>query len=848
MSRLRSVLPATISLLLFVAALEVLRVELGALSWPQLASDVRAVPHSRIALAFLFTSLSYALLTAYDLLAFATIQTRLKRSRIVIVSLVSYGISHSMGAAMLAGASVRHRFYSRWGVSLADLSRLIVSYSITFWLGIFAVGGASLLVAPLPAIGRWPSREAQIAAAGVLLTLVACYLAATALVRAPLRIRQFTVQLPRPALAFAQLSVSTVEWMFAAAALYVLLPPAGISFLCFAGLFLVAHLLGLASHVPGGLGVFEGTLALLLSPFLDPAALVPALVVYRLIYYLLPFCLALAGLLGDAMLRIGTPARRLTVLFGRAMERVTPRLLGVLTFAAGLVLLLSGATPAAPGRLALLGSWIPLSVIEASHFNASVVGALLLLLSQGLSRRLDAAFYLTCGALACGIGLSLLKGLDYEEALALAVVLMLLVRARPAFTRRTALFATRFSETWVATVLAALLASAWLALFAFKHVEYSHELWWQFALTAEAPRALRASVGAAIVILLFGVARLVRPAPHEVDEPTDADLEDAARVIHAQSSTYANLAFLRDKGLLFNEARTAFVMYGVQGRTWVAMGDPVGPPDAVPELVSAFLARCDDFGGLPVFYEATAANLPCYLDFGLASVKIGEEARVDLTTFEWTGGQRARLRQSLKRLDKEGATFCVLEPAEAVSVMNELRAVSDEWRADKSAAEKGFSLGFFDAAYLWRFPIAVVRRCGRIEAFANLWTAENHEELSVDLMRFRRGAPTSIMETLLAHLLRWGQAEGYRWFSLGMAPLSGFRNVTAPSLWMRLGSLVYRHGEPFFRFQGLRAFKEKFSPVWVPRYVVYPGGLTLPRVLADTSVLIAGGYRRIFAR
>jgi phosphatidylglycerol lysyltransferase len=79
-----------------------------------------------------------------------------------------------------------------------------------------------------------------------------------------------------------------------------------------------------------------------------------------------------------------------------------------------------------------------------------------------------------------------------------------------------------------------------------------------------------------------------------------------------------------------------------------------------------------------------------------------------------------------------------------------------------------------------------------------------------------------------------------------MAPLSGFQPSPIMSLWTKFGAFVYRHGEPLFNFQGLRAFKEKFNPVWQPRYVVYPGGMTLPRVLADISALVAGGYRRIF--
>ena len=182
------------------------------------------------------------------------------------------------------------------------------------------------------------------------------------------------------------------------------------------------------------------------------------------------------------------------------------------------------------------------------------------------------------------------------------------------------------------------------------------------------------------------------------------------------------------------------------------------------------------------------------------------------------------------------------------AVMADLRRVSDDWLHEKAGAEKGFSMGFFDEAYLSRFPVAVIEQGGRIVAFANLCLGSNRDEVCADLMRYHHDAPHGVMEALFVHLFTWGKAQGYRWFALGMAPLSGFERSTVAPLWTRLGSFLYRHGETLYRFQGLRAYKEKFNPAWEPRYLVYPGGLRLPRVLADVSALIAGGYRRIFVK
>ncbi len=601
--RLRRALPALLGLLLFFAALEVLRTELHAVTWRQLTADVFGIPWSRLAWGLALTAANYAVLTCYDFLAFAYLGRRLPWRRLATASFVAYAVSNNVGFAMLSGASVRYRFYTRWGISAEELARIVFSYVVTFWLGLLLIGGVSLAVSPLPREIGLPD-WVPVAPTGWLLVLASLgYVAASALRIGPIRLRRLELPLPTFRIAVAQLGVSIVDWVLAGAALFVFLPPDAVPFSAFLGAFLAAQLLGLASHVPGGIGVFEGLMVLLLSPFVRSTPLLPALVAYRAVYYLLPLTAALLILVADELRLHRSRAAQLSATFGRVSEQLTPRLLAVFTFLGGVILLFSGATPAATGRLRLLDRLLPLGVIEASHFIGSIVGAALLVLSQGLARRLDAAYVLTAAAMTIGVAASLLKGADYEEALVLTGILLVLWRARPAFDRRAALFETRFSPVWIVSIAGALGATLWLGRFAFKHVEYTHELWWRFELHGEASRMLRAAVGAAVTLLLFGFAKLIRPAPHEVTRPDHTDLQTAGAIIASQTSTYPYLVYLRDKALLFDEGRTGFVMYAVQGRTWVALGDPVGPVERISTLVTLFLERCADFSGVPVFYE-----------------------------------------------------------------------------------------------------------------------------------------------------------------------------------------------------------------------------------------------------
>ncbi|MGE0043676.1 MAG: bifunctional lysylphosphatidylglycerol flippase/synthetase MprF [Vicinamibacterales bacterium] len=834
--------------LLAAAAMWALDRELAAMRYPDLVRALAGTSSAVLGLAVVLTATNYFVLTLHDQLAFVYLGRAVERWRIALASFVGYAVSNSVGFALLSGTSARYRFYARWGLSADEVSRVVIFYSSTFWLGLLTLGSWSLLTMRdqvLVTLGvAGPARLA-----GLAMGLAAAAWALTPLAGLrTIRLGRRHVDVPSARLVAGQFLVSTADWALAASVLWVLLPSPRPPFGELAAAFLAAQLLGLASHVPGGIGVFESLMVLLLSPWLPVQAVLPALLLYRLVYYLVPLVVALGVLLGDELVQRRATVHRVTSLFGALAVEWTPRLLAALCFAGGAVLLFSGATPAEAGRLAILHRWLPLPLVEASHFAGSLAGIGLILLSHGLARRLDAAYYLAVVGLVAGIAASLFKGLDYEEAALLTVLLACLAPARANFDRRASFFESRLSPAWTAAVFMVLAATGWLVLFSFRHVQYRDELWWQFTLHGEASRSLRASVGIVMTMAVFGATRLLRSASPVAAPPTDAELARAQAIVDGQPYTSATLVFLRDKALLWSDDGTAFLMYAVQGRTWVAMGDPVGPPARHAALIERFIERADDYEATPVFYEVRQFGLHRYADRGLTFVKLGEEARVPLDTFTLEGSRGAKGRQAIRKLEREGATFRVLDTEEVAAVMPRLREISDAWLRAKSVAEKGFSLGFFDEDYVRRFPAAVIEQRGRIVAFATVWPSPQREELSVDLMRHADDAPGGVMDGLFFHLLAFGREQGYAWFNLGMAPLSGFESSQVAPLWIRLGAWLQKHGGRFYNFQGLRAYKEKFAPVWEPRYLAYPGGLGLPRILADVAALVAGGYRRIFTR
>ena len=173
--------------------------------------------------------------------------------------------------------------------------------------------------------------------------------------------------------------------------------------------------------------------------------------------------------------------------------------------------------------------------------------------------------------------------------------------------------------------------------------------------------------------------------------------------------------------------------------------------------------------------------------------------------------------------------------------MPTLREISDDWLSTKHQRERQFSLGFFDDQYLQRFPCAVVEQGDRMLAFANLLRDPSHEELSVDLMRYRSDGP-SVMDFLFVSLFFYGKEQSFERFNLGMAPLASVGQFHGAHARERLANLLFQHGEQWYNFQGLRAYKDKFEPEWVPRYMAYQDAWEWPIALANVSALIAGSW------
>ena len=834
----------------FLAGLWVLYRELGHHHFRDIAERFTSFPKFPILIAALLTAANYTVLTGYDWLGLRYAGRPLGYSKIVLASFMANALGNSVGAAALSGAAIRYRMYSAWGLSAIEAAKVILFFNVTFMIGLVVILAYTFLAVPVNAAQFLHLPLAAFTAAGIFLaiTVLAYYVICSS--RRVFKFKDNDITLPGIASALGQTAFSLLDWVLAGAVLYALIPSGGgLSFPVFLCVFVLAQTFGMVSQVPAGLGVFEATIMTVLRKNVPADVLFTALLYYRFIYYLLPLAVSLVFM---AVFELGHLRDRFKKLRRKIPDFLTllaPTVLSFTTFIAGTLLLLSGATPAVSSRLAFLDLFLPLPAIEASHFLGSLAGVGLLFLARGIQRRLDAAYYLTLTLLGAGILFSLVKGFDYEEAIILFSMFVLLLPCRSFFYRKASLTVDAFSPNWLLSIMTAITASGWLMFFVFKHVDYSHHLWWRFGLDKDVSRSMRALVGVIVFAALFAIWNLLKSARIKAVPPSEEDLMRAIPVIENSTNANAHLALMGDKSFLFSRSGRSFLMYAVHGKSWVALGDPIGLEHEWPELIAAFRTVVDMNDGAPVFSEISAVHLPLYLDFGLALLKAGEEAWVPLQKFTLEGSDRKELRQISRHSEKEGLVFERIAKENVPAFLSEFKKVSDAWLNEKNTKEKGFSLGFFSERYLANFPAAVIRYQNEIVAFTNLFAGAEKKEFSMDLIRYDPArAPSRVTDCLLLALILSAKQEGYHWFSLGMAPLSGLENREFSPLWNRIGAFIFTSGEHFYNFGGVRKHKEKFCPVWKPKYIALQSGFSVPAIIADIAALNSGGLKGIFSK
>lgn len=607
--------PTAFGLALLAGALYVVQREFRDLSLAEIRAAIAAVPSQALWVAGGWTLLAYAVLTIYDRLGSVYAGKPVSYLRTSLASFCAYTLAHNLGFAAVSGAAVRYRFYAAWGLTPAEIAKVIAFTSLTFGLGGMALGGMVLIWEPevVPWIAanlpHWAMQGLGLALLGV----VAGYILLSRFVP-HFRLFGYQIDLPGFRMAVAQTVLAGVDVAVTAMIFYSLLPDApGLSFARFLGIYLAAYTAGLAANVPGGLGVFDTAVLVGLQPYVPAPQVIGALLLFRFFYYIIPLFLAGALFAGFEI------SQRRHLLAGslgaeaRATDALESPVLAGLSGLAGVALLFIGALPARGSQIAAwAGDWAAI----ASQFGASLLGSLLLVMAYGMVRRLRIAWISGIVLLLLGCFVTLLRGDVWWIPSAFALLGGLLACFRTAFYRDARLTGEPLARGTLLPLAASALAALILAEIAWKG-PVANEPWWAVPFMDETPHTLRFAVGLCGVLLLVAVFRLLRPA--RIRAPS-YDLATRARLatLGARTPAEADGAIFAEGGQ--QGAGFAFVR---RDNVWIGLGDPAGDESARIAALWRFRDLCDRNGVAHAFWQVGPELLRAYEDTGLAALPLG---------------------------------------------------------------------------------------------------------------------------------------------------------------------------------------------------------------------------------
>ncbi len=521
----------------------------------------------------------------------------------------------------------------------------------------------------------------------------------------------------------------------------------------------------------------------------------------------------------------------------------------LLTALVGVVNLLSAVTPNLPERTALLKHFFPFEIRAGGHLFAALSGFVLLTLAANLLRRKRVAWLITIGLVIISIISNLVKGLDYEESLLSGVLLIQLLLMRNVFTAQS----DRPSiAEGIRVSIAALLFTLAYGTAGFYLLDRQYQIDFSFTQALLQTLAMFFTednagltpktrfgqffansiyiVGA--VTVGYALFMLLRPVLWRDTANTRERKQAKAIVEQYGRSSLARFTLFDDKAYYFSPSGRSVIAYVAKGRGAIALGDPIGAAEDRKEVIIGFQQFCDRNDWYPGFYQTSPDHLELYQQLGFRVLRIGVEAIVDLRSFSLKGKANQNFRTALNRLTKTGYQVKFHHPPISDGLLRQLRVVSDEWLKSMQGAEKKFSVGWFDDAYLRECEIATVETAdGYITAFANVVSADQIKEIAIDLMRHLTNVEPGTMDFLFISMFGHFQQRGYDSFNLGLSALSGVGETPDSPRLERVLRYLYKHLNQFYNFKGLHAYKEKFRPRWEPRYLVYPSLVALPEVV-----------------
>ncbi|PKG21538.1 bifunctional lysylphosphatidylglycerol flippase/synthetase MprF [Niallia nealsonii] len=771
----------------------------------------------------------------YDVILSKQLKVAIPTKKLAKYSLISNSFSNLLGFGGLIGVALRTYFYQNYEkdkrILLKGIASVTMFYltgiSILAWIVFFDGWNMSLIQNHLLLF------LAVIIVGLILPVIVICFF---------IKKTKLRDLIDSPKLAFQLIITSLVEWAFVFIYLYSLaimmdLPVGAWDFI---KIFLIAVCAGIVSMIPGGIGSFD---LVFLWGFdylgVPTEKLIVVLLLYRIGYYFLPFIAALLLFIRDLWIKWN---RYWSNIPKTIIENISHFFLTLLVFISGIILLVSAALPGILSRLRISQDLLSMEVMNFTHHVSVGAGFVLLGLARGIEYREKRTYHLTLLVLIIAALSTFLKGLDYEEALVIIGVIILLLLSKGRFYRES--FVLTWGKLLFDTMIIALFTFGYLLL-GYLSLPSSHLKVPSFI----APYILKdaKSLFSSAAMGLF-IAFIITFLGHFINKPKSfnkisSKLQEREILEHLHTykgTTLSHLIFLHDKYVFWNSDRNVLFSYQTYADKLVVLGDPIGEEAYFLKAIEELYETADIYGYTPVFYETSKRMLPFLHGNGYDFFKLGEEGYVDLSQFSLSGKKMKNQRALKNKFEREGYVVEISQHNHSKELLRNLKYVSDEWLQGRM--EKGFSLGFFDESYLQTTAITYVKDPNQqIIAFLTLSSAfmEENDIYSIDLMRSLPNAQAGVMDFLFLNSFDCLKQQGVKICNVGMAPLSNLGISKFSFLSEKIADQIFHHGHAFYHFQGLRNFKNKFCDTWEPRYLGYRKKSSLAFTSVQVTMLVA---------
>ena len=628
-NRLLHHLPAVLGVILLVGAIYVVQREFRHLRLRDISDALRAIPRAALIFSFVWTILSYFILTFYDRLGTIYAGHKVSYGRVAFASFCAYALAHNLGFAAVSGAAVRYRLYAHWGMSPLQIGKTVAFCSLTFALGGLVLGGAILFIEPttIPFFGQYLPVIA-LHAVGVLLWGIVVVYVTLSLVLGSFRLRGHQIQLPKWRMALVQVALATVDVAVTATIFFALLPDApGLTWSIFLGVYVASYTAGLAANLPGGIGVFDTAMLFGLEHYVPAPHIVGAIVVFRLYYYVIPLFLAGGLFAGNEILLRGGGLLRAVGLRQVADRPVAPwsqpdfavaTATGLVALCGAMLLMLGVLAPSTDY------SWLDPEfadiAIQAGQFIPSLIGAGLVIMALALSHRVNLAWGLTILLLLGGAGFAATQDNQHWIVVVLVLSAVLLAPFRPCFYRHASLLSGPVEASTAISLFVLVICVLALALARHKTFLLSNNAWWAVVMSHELPNSVRFAVALAVLLASIAIWLLVRPGRVRA-LPWDASAARRLFMMGAIPPAHAD-------GMVTGETDRAGLPFRRVGRVLLGLGDPAG---AEGDKISAVwrlrdLARQEGLD--PAFWRVGPSLLKVYADLGLTPLPLGNDGQI----------------------------------------------------------------------------------------------------------------------------------------------------------------------------------------------------------------------------